>query len=96
MKIENWHEGATFCGKILDLNPAEYKALYRRGTCRRNICDYQGAQSDLRSAMEILQEKTDATSKACLRDVIIEINLIKKICQDVQAKEKEMYKNVLK
>ena len=64
MKMEQWHEGATFAGKILELNPAEVKALYRRGQCKRNISDLFSATEDLNSAKEILEGKTDENSKA--------------------------------
>ena len=96
MKMEQWHEGATFAGKILEQNPAEVKALYRRGQCKRNMSDLFSAAEDLNSAKEILEGKTDENSKAQLRDVIKELQIVRKITKDYHAKEKKMFSNILK
>jgi tetratricopeptide (TPR) repeat protein len=35
IKMESWHEAASVCGKALEINPADVKALYRRAIARR-------------------------------------------------------------
>eukprot|EP00958_Prasinococcus_capsulatus_P018075 scaffold2088_cov399-Prasinococcus_capsulatus_cf.AAC.43 len=47
-----WQEAADDCTEVLDWEPANAKALYRRGQCRIELEDFDQARDDLLHAVE--------------------------------------------
>mmetsp|Transcript_11966 Transcript_11966/g.20209 ORF Transcript_11966/g.20209 Transcript_11966/m.20209 type:complete len:176 (-) Transcript_11966:456-983(-) len=53
VKLEKWEKGMAAGTKALEARPQNLKALYRRGKCRCESGDLDGAQEDLDSAMKV-------------------------------------------
>ena len=91
LKMEKWHEAETHARKVLDFNPYDVKALYRRALARIQLQNYDAANEDLKSAKRISEEKND---KEMVSAVVKEINKIKSLSKESRIKEKAIYKNL--
>ena len=92
-KVKNWHEVETFSNKILEINPEDVKALYRRGISRKELWNYDGALSDFAAAKNYMEIKGQ-TAEGNYREICAEWQKTKKLEREANAKEKEIYKNV--
>ncbi|CAG9323234.1 unnamed protein product [Blepharisma stoltei] len=93
LKLERWHEAAVDANKILDMNPADVKALYRRGLARKELENLEGALEDFKEAKRVSQEKGDKEMGVTVEN---EIKRIKAIMKKSYSREKEIYKNLFK
>ena len=91
LKMEKWHEAEATARKVLQFNPNDVKALYRRALAWIELQNYDAADQDLKNAKRVCEEKGD---KEMLVAVEREINKIKAITKKNFAKEKAIYKNL--
>lgn len=91
LRMEKWHEAETHARKILDYNPNDTKALYRRALARSGLQNYEAALNDLKNAKRVSEEKNDKEMLAAINKEIIKINAITKKTRE---KEKGIYKNL--
>lgn len=93
LKMKNWHEVENFCNKILEINPEDVKALYRRGVSRRELWNYDAALSDFSTAKGVMEVKGE-TGEGNYKEICAEWQKTKKLEREANVKEKELFKNV--
>lgn len=93
LKLERWHEAEVTARKILDLNPSDSKALYRRGLARKEISNLEGALEDFKEAKRVSLDKSDLDMA---NTVEIEIKRVKAFMKKTYNQERETYKNLFK
>jgi regulator of sirC expression with transglutaminase-like and TPR domain len=86
--MEKWHEAETHARKVLEFNPSDVKALYRRALARIQLQNYEAASHDLKHAKAVCEEKND---KEQLALVAKEIQRLAVLSKDSLAKEKQIY-----
>ena len=91
LKMEKWHEAEANARKVLQYNPNDVKALYRRALAWIELQNYDAADQDLKNAKRVSEDKGD---KEMLVAVERELNKIKAITKKNLAKEKAIYKNL--
>lgn len=91
LKLEKYHEAETHARTILDNNPTDVKALYRRALARIGLQNYDPALQDLKNAKVICEEKADKEMLAAVNKEILRINTLTK---ESRMKEKAIYKNL--
>jgi tetratricopeptide (TPR) repeat protein len=82
VKESNFEEALKQCEKVLEIEPENKKALFRRGQARFGLNDYELAVSDLTKLKEL--EPHD-------KSVILELTKVKKAMQEYCKKEKKLY-----
>lgn len=84
-KQNNNDEVLANCNKVLELDPKNIKALYRRGQVRLTTQDFDSAIDDFNHVLEI-----EPTNKAAQNQIIIAKHQI----AQYQKKEKQLYSNM--
>uniref|UniRef100_A0A6V4G211 peptidylprolyl isomerase n=1 Tax=Prymnesium polylepis TaxID=72548 RepID=A0A6V4G211_9EUKA len=59
LKLEEWHEAASTCAKVLEIDASNVKALFRRGTARTHLQEFEEAKADLREASRLDPKSRD-------------------------------------
>ncbi|KAI1894092.1 hypothetical protein AGOR_G00112270 [Albula goreensis] len=62
IKLEHWHSALGDCEKVLNLEPANLKALLRRATVQKQLGNLQMASEDLKSVLQV-EPKNGAAQK---------------------------------
>lgn len=93
MKLKRWHEVETFANKVLEINPEDVKALFRRGVSRKELWNYDAALSDFAAAKVIMEAKGE-TADASYKEICGEWQKTKKLEREALVKEKEIFKNL--
>ena len=93
LKMKRWHEVETFANKILEINPEDVKALFRRGVSRKELWNYDGALSDFGSAKGVLEGKGE-TNDPNYKEICGEWQKTKKLERDALSRERVLYKNL--
>lgn len=88
LKMEKWHEAETNARKILEYNPNDVKALYRRALARIELENFDPAMQDLKNAKMNCEGKGD---KEMLAAVCKEISRVNTLMKGIKEKEKSMY-----
>lgn len=82
VKTESWDNVVKYTTKVIDSEPKNVKALFRRGQARYHLKDYDRAQDDLMVALQL--EPSDSAIQKHL-------DACKRALRDFKQKEKEMY-----
>ena len=85
LKTKQFVETKEACNKVLDLDPKNEKALFRRGQAHMELTDMELAVKDFEAVVEIEPKNT-----AAAKQIVICNNIIKKEL----AKEKKLYANM--
>ena len=85
--FQNWDETLAICNKVLEIEPNNVKALFRRAQARSGRQDFELAVQDLARVKEI--EPTD-------KGVAAELAKVKKAQQQYKEKEKSIYSKMFK
>jgi len=93
LKLKQWHEVETFSNKILEINPEDVKALYRRGISRKELWNYDAALSDFSTAKAVMEVKGE-TGEGNYKEICAEWQKTKKLEREANVREKELFKNV--
>ncbi|CAH2285670.1 sperm-associated antigen 1 isoform X1 [Pelobates cultripes] len=67
IKLKNWHNALSDCERVLDLEAGNMKALLRRATVYKNLCNYHSAACDLKAILQ--QDPDNCTAKKVLIEV---------------------------
>ncbi|KAL1496800.1 hypothetical protein AB1Y20_014386 [Prymnesium parvum] len=59
LRLENWTRAIASCDKVLALESANVKALFRRGSAHMGNQDFQAARKDLSTALELSPKSTE-------------------------------------
>ena len=89
IKLQNWHEAENFANKVLDYNPQEVKALFRRGLARKGLTSYENSLSDLKLAKE-----SSETNNPLLKSIEEEIKRVQMLRKKHYSKEKQLYSKI--
>mmetsp|Transcript_8639 Transcript_8639/g.11936 ORF Transcript_8639/g.11936 Transcript_8639/m.11936 type:complete len:605 (+) Transcript_8639:156-1970(+) len=67
LKLHNNHQVVQTCNVVLQMEPDNVKALYRRGTASMNLGDLEQAEKDLNTALQLCPD--DPVIKKLLQDL---------------------------
>ncbi|XP_069813433.1 sperm-associated antigen 1 isoform X2 [Dendropsophus ebraccatus] len=67
IKLKNWQDALADCGRALDLEPNNVKALLRRSVVHKNLRNFQAASTDLKTVL--LHEPENPIAKRVLCEV---------------------------
>jgi FK506-binding protein 4/5 len=87
LRLRKWGAATKAASKVLDLEPVNVKALFRRAQAYREMEDYDLAEIDLKKAME--QEPNN-------RDLRAEYKVLKQKWATYQKKEAKLYSNMFR
>ncbi|XP_075444586.1 sperm-associated antigen 1 [Ascaphus truei] len=96
IKRKNWQNALNDCEKVLDLEPSNLKALLRRATVHKNLCNYRAAAVDLRRVLH--HEPDNAAAKKILVEVDQKLQVVEEeaprkgkriIIQDIEGSDEE-------
>lgn len=82
LKLGDYSGAAADCNEVLDLDPNNIKALYRRGQSNTNMKDFEQAMVDLQVA-----EKLAPNDKS----IKTEVAKLKKLMEEKRQKDKQIY-----
>ncbi|KAM8966831.1 sperm-associated antigen 1 [Pelodytes ibericus] len=81
IKLKNWQNALNDCERVLALEADNMKALLRRATVYKNLCNYQAAASDLNTVLH--HEPSNPVAKKALDEVE---NLLQKAEEETVSK----------
>ncbi|MEE6463442.1 hypothetical protein FKM82_005903 [Ascaphus truei] len=96
IKRKNWQNALNDCEKVLDLEPSNLKALLRRATVHKNLCNYRAAAVDLRRVLH--HEPDNAAAKKILVEVDQKLQVVEEeaprkgkriIIRDIEGSDEE-------
>ena len=93
IKTKKFIEAAEDATKVLDLNPGDTKALYRRAVAKRETRNCPQAIEDLKKAIEISKITKDETTFKLVNAEFIEVTRLHKEFLD---REKELFLGIFK
>ncbi|XP_053322024.1 sperm-associated antigen 1 [Spea bombifrons] len=67
IKLKNWQNALNDCERVLELEASNMKALLRRATVHKNLCNYQASLSDLKNVLH--HEPDNPIAKKILSEV---------------------------
>lgn len=85
LKLKDYKEAEKLCTKVLELESANVKALYRRAQAYMNMADLDLAEFDIKKALEI-----DPNN----RDVKLEYKVLKEKMKEYNKKDAKFYGNM--
>jgi len=81
-KQQDYLEAANNCGKVLDLDKANVKALFRRGQSYLSLAEFEKAKTDLEAALE--HDKDN-------KEIIQSLAQLKRKIKEQDQKDKKLY-----
>ncbi|OMJ71829.1 hypothetical protein SteCoe_29864 [Stentor coeruleus] len=92
-KTNKFIESSEDATKVLEMSPADIKALYRRAVAKRETRNYPQAIEDLKKAIEISRIKKDESS---LKQLSAELVTVNKLHEEFLQREKELFTGIFK
>eukprot|EP01098_Paradermamoeba_levis_P015208 TRINITY_DN7592_c0_g1_i1.p1 TRINITY_DN7592_c0_g1~~TRINITY_DN7592_c0_g1_i1.p1 ORF type:complete len:784 (+),score=306.59 TRINITY_DN7592_c0_g1_i1:93-2354(+) len=85
LKLNKFARAIENCKKVIELDPTNIKALFRRAQANIKLKDLDAAMNDLKEANKLEPSNND---------VVKELNSVKKLIQEEKEKEKKMYQKM--
>lgn len=85
LKLKDYKQAEKLCTKVLELDSANVKALYRRAQAYMNMADLDLAEFDIKKALEIDPDN---------RDVKLEYKALKEKVKEINKKDAKFYGNM--
>jgi len=85
VKTQDWKGVLENCKKVLEVDPANVKALYRQGIANTELAEFDSAKADLKKALEVEPEN---------KDVKVQLGKLNKKIAEQNAKDKQLYRNI--
>ncbi len=95
LKLQNHGPVISQCAQVLEKDPKNVKALFRRSQAYTRIGrDLELAEKDLNAAKEIVSQDNNASNGSILQEILLEEKLLVARLKQYHDKEKKMYSSM--